>query len=158
MKTNLKKYSTALIASAGFLVTAGIALSEPAAADAAAITSTAGEFHKALSAGKPDQVMELLAPDALIIEGGAVQTRDEYQREHLGEDIAYARAVPSTPRNAVVRQEGDVAWVTNTFTVTGTFHDKPVDSIAAETMVLTKSPAGWRIRTIHWSSHKAPKN
>ena len=124
--------------------------------DAAAITTTAEDFHKALSAGKPDQVMELLAPDALIVEGGTVQTRKEYQSEHLAEDIAYARAVPNTPRDVVVRQEGDVAWVTSTFRVTGKFHDKPVDNIAAETIVLTKTPAGWRIRSIHWSSHKAP--
>jgi ketosteroid isomerase-like protein len=100
--------------------------------------------------------MELLAPDALIVEGGTVQTRNEYQSEHLAEDIAYARAVPNTPRDVVVRQEGDAAWVTSTFRVTGKFHDKPVDNIAAETIVLTKTPAGWRIRSIHWSSHKAP--
>ena len=101
-------------------------------------------------------MISLLSPDALIVEGGTVQTRDEYQREHLAEDIAYARAVPSTLRDVVVRQEGDVAWVTSTFRVTGKFHDKPVDDLAAETMVLTRTPAGWRIRTIHWSSHKAP--
>jgi ketosteroid isomerase-like protein len=113
-------------------------------------------FHKALSAGKPDQVMELLQADALIVEGGTVQTRNEYQSEHLAEDIAYARVVPSTQRDAVVRQEGDVAWITSTFRVTGKFHDKQVDNLAAETMILTKTPAGWRIRTIHWSSHQAP--
>jgi len=145
-----------LLASACLIITAGLSLAEPVAADAAAITITAEDFHKALAAGKPDEMMALLQPDALIVEGGTVQTRDEYQSEHLAEDIAYARAVPSTQRDVVVRQEGDVAWVTSTFNVTGQFHDKPVDNLAAETMVLTKTPAGWRIRTIHWSSHKAP--
>lgn len=149
-------YAIALLASASLILIAGISRGEPAPADATAITSTAGDFHKALSDGKPDQVMALLAPDALIIEGGTVQTRDEYQREHLAEDIAYAHAVPSTQRSIAVRQEGNVAWVTGTFSVTGSFENKPVDSLAAETMVLTKTPAGWRIHTIHWSSHKAP--
>ena len=156
MKIILKKYSAVLLASACLLITTGQSFGEPAAVDAAAITSTAEDFHKALAAGEPDRVMSLLSPDALIVEGGTVQTRDEYQREHLAEDIAYARAVPSTQRDVVVRQEGDVAWVTSTFRVTGKFHDKPVDDLAAETMVLTRTPAGWRIRTIHWSSHKAP--
>ena len=160
MKTILTKYSAVLLASAALRSTAGIALSEPVAADTAAITSTAGDFHKALAAGEPDRVISLLAPDALIVEAGTVQTRDDYQREHLLEDIAYARAAPSIPpsipRDVVVRQEGEVAWVTRTFSVTGKFHDKPLDNITAETIVLTKTPAGWRIRTIHWSSHKAP--
>jgi ketosteroid isomerase-like protein len=158
MKRILNTRAITLLASASLILLAGISRGEPAATDTAAITSAAGDFHEALSEGKPDQVMALLAPDALIIEGGTVQTRGEYQREHLGEDIAYARAVPSTPRDLVVRQEGDVAWVTSTFTVTGTFHNKPVNNLAAETMVLTKTPAGWRICTIHWSSHRARAN
>ena len=157
MKTDLNTYLTALLASGCFLLTAGLTLGETDAPDAAAIKSTAEEFHQALAGGKPDQVMALLHPDALIIEGGTVQTRDEYQSEHLSEDIAYGRAVPSTQRDVVVRQEGDVAWVTSTFNVTGQFHGKRVDNLAAETMVLTKTPAGWRIRTIHWSSQKAAK-
>ena len=122
--------------------------------DTAAIKSVVEDFHEALAAGESDRVMSLLLPDALIVESGTVQTRDEYEREHLAEDIAYARAVPSTPRDSVVRQEGNVAWVTSTFRVIGKFQDQPVDSIAAETIVLTKTPAGWRIRTIHWSSRK----
>ena len=156
MKTILKTCSAVLLANACLLITTGQSFGEPAAVDAATITSTAEDFHKALAAGEPDRVMSLLSPDALIVEGGTVQTRDEYQREHLAEDIAYARAVPSTPRDVVIRQEGDVAWVTSTFRLTGEFHDRPVDDLAAETMVLKKTPTGWRIRTIHWSSRKAP--
>jgi ketosteroid isomerase-like protein len=156
MKTILGKCITVLLANACLLITTRQSFGEQAAVDAAAITSTAEDFRKALAAGEPDRVMSLLSPDALIVEGGSVQTRDEYQREHLAKDIAYARAVPSGLRNVVIRQEGDVAWVTSTFRLTGEFHDRPVDDLAAETMILTKIPAGWRIRTIHWSSRKAP--
>jgi ketosteroid isomerase-like protein len=102
-----------------------------------------------------DRVTSLFLPDALIVEAGTVQTRDEYQHEHLAEDIAFARAAPSTQRDVIVRQEGDVAWVTSTFRVTGKFQEKPIDNIAAETVVLTKTLGGWRIRAIHWSSHEA---
>ncbi len=118
---------------------------------------TVDNFHRALAAGKRDEVMSLLQPDALIVESGIVQTRAEYEREHLDEDIAYARDVPGKRLNVLVRQEGDVAWVTSTFRLTGQFHDQPVDSFAAETMLLTKTSAGWRIGAIHWSSHKASK-
>ena len=76
------------------------------APDATAITAAAEDFHKALAEGKPDQVMAMLQPDALIVEGGTVQTRDEYQSEHLGADIAYAKAVPGKQLTAVVGQDG----------------------------------------------------
>jgi ketosteroid isomerase-like protein len=156
MKTILEKCSTVLLAGAYLFISTGNTFGEPAVPDTTAINSTAEGFHQALAAGKAEEVMALLQPDALIVESGTVQTRDEYQREHLAEDIAYARAVPSTQRDVIVRQEGDAAWVTSTFNVTGKFHDKPVHNLAAETMVLTKTSTGWRIRTIHWSSHKAP--
>jgi ketosteroid isomerase-like protein len=157
MKISLHKYSAALLASACLISTAGISFGKPAATEAATITATVEEFHKMLAAGVRDGVMSLLLPDALIVEAGTVQTRDVYQREHLAEDIAFARAVPSTQRDVVVRQQGDVAWVTSTFRVTGKFQEKPIDNIAAETVVLTKTLEGWRIRAIHWSSHEAKK-
>ncbi len=153
MVTTLHKYSAFLLTSACLMIAAGGSLGEPAAADAKAITSAVEEFHKAMAAGKSDKVMSLLLPDALVVEGGAVQTRSEYQSAHLAEDIAYARAVPGKQVDVVVRQEGDVAWVTSTFEVKGKFQDNPVNSLVAETMLLTKTPAGWRIRAIHWSSH-----
>lgn len=156
MKAISYKYFAVILAGACLSLQAGHSFGEPATDDAA-ITSAVEEFHKALAAGEAEKVMSLLLPDALIVEAGNVQTRQEYQREHLSEDIAFARAVPGTRRDVVIRQEGDVAWVTSTFRITGKFHEKPIDDLAAETAVLTKTPAGWRIRAIHWSSHKAPQ-
>jgi ketosteroid isomerase-like protein len=72
--------------------------------------------------------------------------------------MAYAAAVPDRQLKVVVHQEGDVGWVTSTFRVQGIFEGKPVDSLAAETMVLSRTPTGWRIRSIHWSSRKAPRS
>ena len=69
-------------------------------------------------------------------------------------DIAYASAVPGRQLTAVVRQVGDVAWITSTFKVQGKLKGKPVDSCAAETMVLSRNARGWRIRNVHWSSHR----
>ena len=158
MKTNLNTYLTTLLASGCLLLTAGLAQGATESPDAAAIKKTAEEFHQALTGGKPDQVMALLQADALIVEGGTVQTRDEYKREHLSADIAYAAAVPGKQLDVVVGQEGNVAWVTSTFSVTGKFKDKMINERAAETMVLTKTADGWRIRSIHWSSHKASKD
>ncbi len=158
MKINLTTYLTTVLASGVLFLSAGLPLGETEAPDAAAIKKTAEEFHQALAGGKPDQVMALLQPDALIVEGGTVQTRDEYQSEHLAADIVYAAAVSGKQVNAVVRQEGEVAWVTSTFNVKGTFQSKEINDLAAETMVVMKTADGWRIRNIHWSSEKAPGN
>ena len=157
MKTNPTKYPLTLLAAASLAFVAAQAIAEEAP-DAAAISATAESFHKALAAGEAEKVMSLLQPDALIAEGGTVQTRAEYESEHLAADIAYARAVPGKQLKVVVRQEGNTAWVTSTFEVSGTFESNPVHSFAAETMVLTRTDGGWRIRTVHWSSHKVPKS
>jgi ketosteroid isomerase-like protein len=49
---------------------------------------------------------------------------------------------------------GDVAWVVGTSTTRGEYRGRPVDSAGAELMVLTRTPQGWRIAAIHWSSRR----
>ena len=153
MTTHPARSFSGLLVGVCLFLSAPRAPAETVVPDSNAISAAAENFHKALAAGRADEVMALLQPDALIVEGGTVQTRDEYQTAHLGEDIAYARAVPSRPLKVVVREEGDVGWVTSIFSAQGTFKDKTVSNLAAETMVLSKTSKGWRIRTIHWSSH-----
>ncbi|CAA9234678.1 MAG: hypothetical protein AVDCRST_MAG42-1329 [uncultured Chthoniobacterales bacterium] len=121
------------------------------------IDATVEAFHVALKKGESAAVMALLAPDAQILEGGHTESRAEYEKGHLASDIEFARAVPGTRENIVVRQEGSVAWATSTSRVTGTFKGREVNSAGAELMVLTKMPDGWRIRAIHWSSHALKK-
>lgn len=157
MKMNAITYLTTLLAGGLILVAINLAGAETNAPNAAAIKRTVEEFHSALNNGKSGAVMALLQPDAMIVEGGTVQSRDEYQSEHLAADIAFASAIGGKQLDAIVRQTGEVAWVTSTFRVAGTFKDKKINERAAETMILTKTPGGWRIRAIHWSSQKAPK-
>lgn len=139
------------------LFAADISRGEPPSLDAAAISAAVDAFHHALATGDGKDVMSLLSPEALVVEAGMVQTRSKYESEHLADDIAFAREVTGKQTSRNVQQNGDVAWVTTTFRVTGTFHAKAIDNIAAETAVLTRTAGGWRIRNLHWSSHKAPQ-
>ena len=125
----------------------------PTAPDREAIATTVTAYHEALAKGDRGAALALLAPDAQILETGHRQTREEYESEHLGSDIDFAKAVPSTRGALIVRQEGDVAWTTATGRSAGTFKGRPVESENAELMVLAKTERGWRIRAIHWSSH-----
>jgi ketosteroid isomerase-like protein len=122
--------------------------------DAEAITAAVNGFHDALHRGDGAAALNLLASDAVILESGSSQTREEYAREHLAEDIAFVKAVPGTRSKLSIKQEGNVAWTTATTQSVGTFNGREVNSAGVELMVLTKTEFGWRIRAIHWSSHR----
>lgn len=123
--------------------------------DSAAVSAVVTRFHNALSAGDAKTAASLLAPDAAILESGGRESRTEYIQHHLPEDIKFIKAVPSQSGPLSITVQGDVAWASSTSTTRGTFESKAVNLVGAELMVLTKSPDGWLIRAIHWSSRKA---
>ena len=133
----------------------GDILAQGASTDTAGITAAIDGFHRALVQGDRAAALALLAPDATILESGELQTRADYEREHLGEDIAFARTTKSERSSLKIQQEGNVAWITATSKTTGTFNGGKVDSVGVELMVLTKGELEWRIRAIHWSNRKA---
>lgn len=121
--------------------------------DSAAVATAVESYHTALATGDSVAALALLAPDAVILESGGVETRAEYRNHHLPGDIAFARAVRAerTPVRATVR--GDVAWAWSTSVTQGEYRGRPVNSAGAELMVLTRGPDGrWLINAIHWSS------
>jgi ketosteroid isomerase-like protein len=120
--------------------------------DSAAVAATVARFHNAVQAGDSTAVRGLLADDALILESGDIETRQEYRSHHLPGDIAFLKAVRSEPGKLRVRVEGDAAWAASTSAMKGEYRGKAVDIASAELMGLTRAPAGWRIRAIHWSS------
>ena len=131
---------------------AGAAGSGSSATDSAEVAGAVARFHQALSAGDSAGALALLADDVTILEAGGVETRAEYRAHHLGGDIAFARAVRSERGPVRVRVRGDVAWATSTSVTQGTFNGRAINSAGAELMVLTRTPGGWRISAIHWSS------
>jgi len=123
-----------------------------AANDSAAVAATVERFHTAVAAGDSARALSLLTADAVVLESGGMETREEFRSQHLPADIAFAQAVKSErgPMRVVVR--GDAAWATSTSTATGEYRGRQVNSSGAELMVLTRTPQGWRIAAIHWSS------
>jgi ketosteroid isomerase-like protein len=120
--------------------------------DSAAVVRTVLAFHEALTRGDSMAALELLSPDAVVLEAGGVETRDQYRQHHLPSDIRFGQAVTVRRGSVRVVVEGDVAWATSSWEVSGTSQDRPISSTGAELAVLTRTPAGWRIRAIHWSS------
>lgn len=120
--------------------------------DSAAVVAVVNRFHTALAAGDSATALSLLAGDVIVVEAGGVETREEYRAHHLPGDIAFARAMQSERGPLQVRVRGDVAWTVGTSSTQGTYRERPIDSAGAELMVLTRTPGGWRISAIHWSS------
>ncbi len=121
--------------------------------DSGAVLAVVRRFHATLAAADSTGALGLLAADVLIIEGGDVQTREQYRSHHLSADIAFARAVPSNRQSAQVVVRGDVAWVASTSVTEGTYSSRAINSAGAELAVLSRERDGWKIRAIHWSSH-----
>jgi ketosteroid isomerase-like protein len=122
------------------------------AADSAAVVHAIHQFHHALEAGDSVTVLRLLHDDAVILETGATETKQEYRSHHLPSDIAFARAVPREAGPLRVTVLGDVAWASSTSIARGRYRDRDVNSQSAELVVLQRSGDGWLISAIHWSS------
>ena len=129
-------------------------VSEASTEESAPIAAVVDAFHAAVQRGNGKAAMELLAPDAVVLESGVSQTLEVYEKHHLAEDIAFASATKTEGSPLIVKQEGNVAWTTASSKTTGTFKGRKIDSAGVELMVLTKDNSGWRIRAIHWSSRK----
>ena len=148
-----------------FLLTATVAhaAGEPKPAKAppdtavmAEATAAVDAFHKALKTGDKPGALALLDDSVEIFEQGAVErSKTEYTASHLDADVAFSGATKATRTNRGGAILGNLAYITSESKITGSFKGKPVNSVSIETMVLHKSPAGWKILHIHWSSRDA---
>jgi ketosteroid isomerase-like protein len=125
-----------------------------APADSTAVAAVVVRFHAALAAGDSLAALALLADDATILESGGVETRAEYRAHHLQSDIRFEQGAKIDRGQIHVRVRGDVAWTTSTSVAQGEMNGRPVNSGSAELMVMLRTPDGWKISAIHWSSRQ----
>lgn len=133
-------------------VVASPAHSQSAGSAENSIRAVVDSFALALATGDSLAALSLLNADVVIYEGGHAETREQYRSGHLRSDIAFASAVPRKTTSDDVMISGDVALYTSEYTAAGRYRDRDIDSHGTETMVLVRTPHGWKIRHIHWSS------
>jgi ketosteroid isomerase-like protein len=109
-------------------------------------------FQTALADRDSATVDELLLPDAVILEGGGLETRTEYFGHHFGADAAFLSELDREVESRQVRRDEGTAWISTKSRLHGTYEGDSVDLSSAELMVLRETPDGWRIAAIHWSS------
>lgn len=116
------------------------------------VVAVVDAFHEALVAGDSTAALALLSDDVVILEGGGVETKDEYRSGHLAGDMRFAAAVPAERGAMEVRRSDDVAWAWSTSVRQGRMGEREIDSRGAELVVLRRDEGDWRITAIHWSS------
>ena len=109
-----------------------------------AASATADRFHAALAAGDRQAVEALLTPDAVVLEGGGHESRAEYLSHHFARDAAFLAETTVEPVFRRTTVAGDAAWVASTQRVS--------DAEMAELLVMKRTPEGWRVAAVHWSS------
>jgi ketosteroid isomerase-like protein len=137
-----------------FLLMCSMFVATPAAQGdgRAAVVSAVDGFYGAMKKGDAAAAMRFVAPDAVFLEAGRVETRAEYESKHLPADIDFERAVSGKRGPLSVTLNGDTAWVVGLTDYVGTFQGKPVNFVSAQLMVLSRSDARWLIRSVHWSA------
>ena len=131
---------------------ASAAPARPAQGDSADVVQTVRRLDQLMESGDSLGVMALLTDDAVVLESGSIESRAEYRSHHLASDIEFSRAIKGEDTIRKVTVRGDAAWVASTSVTQGTFRGRPVNSAGAELVTLVRTPAGWRISAIHWSS------
>jgi ketosteroid isomerase-like protein len=138
------------IAASGWMMASDTSSRQPS--PSAQIIAIVSEFHAALSTGDSAAALRLLDQDAIVLESGDVETRDEYRAHHLPADIEFARAVPSKRTVLSVTVVGDAGWIASKSENVGRMGTRSINSVGAELIVLRKRDTGWKIAAIHWSS------
>ena len=126
----------------------------PAPPDEAGVTAALEAFYAAMKTGDTATAMRQIAPDAVFVESGKLETRAEYEANHLPADIEFEKQVTGKRAPWQVKFEDDAAWVIATTEYEGTFDGGPVNFVSAQLAVLTRAEGNWRIRSIHWSSRR----
>jgi ketosteroid isomerase-like protein len=113
------------------------------------------KFYGSVKAGDKAAVMALIAPDAVFVESGKIETRAEYETNHLPADIEFESQTKGTrgPAKVTFDGTGNSAWV-----ISRAEYDEgnPEKYINTQLMVLTREAGTWtwRIRSISWSSNQ----
>jgi len=126
--------------------------SKPVAHSDAEVTAVFESFYGAVKRGDPAAAMSVIAPDAMFVESGTLETRAEYEKNHLPLDMDFERQITGKRGPLRITFAGDSAWVIATTEYDGKVDGGPVAFASSQLMVLTKDADAWKIRSIHWSS------
>ena len=91
-------------------VVSGLACASSAPPSESDVTSVLESFYGAMKTGDTGAAMRTIAPDAVFVESGNLETREQYEKNHLPADIKFESQVSGKRGPWRVWFEGDAAW------------------------------------------------
>ena len=123
------------------------------ATDEADVQAAIESFYAAMKRGDPKAAMAMIAPDAMFVESGRIETRQQYEESHLPADINFEKQMTGKRSPWQITINGDTAWGIASTEYQGTFDGRDLAFVSRQLAVVTRSEDGkWLIRSIHWSS------
>ena len=117
------------------------------ATDEADVKAAIESFYAAMKTGDTTAAMAMLAPDAMFVESGRLETRQQYEENHLPSDIDFEKDHTGTRGPWNIKVNGDTAWG-----IASTEY-KEAGFVSMQLAVVSRGEDGkWLIRSIHWSS------
>lgn len=117
------------------------------ATDEADVTAAIESFYAAMKKGDPKAAMVMIAPDAMFVESGRRETRQQYEESHLPADIDFEKDNTGKRGPWSIKVNGDTAWG-----IASTEYEA-AGFVSTQLAVVTRGEDGkWLIRSIHWSS------
>lgn len=109
-------------------------------------------FKTAIVDNDSDAASNVMADNALILEGSGMETKKEYLSHHFHSDGKFLSAMDREILTQKISIEGNTAWVSTVSSMKGTYSEREIDLTSLELAVLKKEGSDWKITAIHWSS------
>jgi len=129
------------------------------AEDVAAVKAVLQSYSQAVEKLDGSLATPLFAPDAHIFEqGGDEGTWPIYLKDHLGPEFAEFSSFAYADYQSSATIEGDLAIASESYryTLVVKASGENVERLGAATIVLRRTPDGWKIVQYHSSSRKPP--
>ncbi|WP_445664337.1 nuclear transport factor 2 family protein [Fodinibius sp. AD559] len=134
-----------------FIIGTSISVGQPSASEKN-IIKTLDAFHQAIIENDSQAAKNLLSESVRILEGGNIETKEEYLSHHFHSDGKFLSAMKQEVESQTVTIEGNTAWVSTQTHTWGTYSDSKLDLNSLELAVLKKGEGNWQITALHWSS------
>ena len=116
------------------------------------VIKTLTSFHDAIIDNDSQAAKNLLSASVRILEGGNIETKEEYLSHHFHSDGKFLSSMKREVESRSVTIEGNTAWVSTQTHTWGTYSDRKLDLNSLELAVLKKEDGNWKITALHWSS------
>lgn len=116
------------------------------------IIETLDNFEQAIVDNNREAASRLLADEIRILEGSAIETKEEYLSHHFQADGKFLSGMNRSIESQDVFINENTAWVATKSQLQGNYNDQSVNLNSLELAVLKKENDEWKITALHWSS------